>query len=531
MSESESEEEVIQTPTEPTEDAKKNVEDFMNSTYTINQYLRDVSTFTSLAQHEEHLRLFIAYMPAGFIMKEKGKQETGFRYKILDVLELRKYLNFKCEFRTAGVNPQTGKQTTKIVKYSPLNSINNAQYLGKMAYFDYVDLYTDRPDVLSLYRPPEIPEDQINEELAKKFIAYFETRVTNPEAFHEELSAHAYRFRHPDARFAKVFVHYSHNGNSGKSLLTAIFDMLYPHLSMIGIKSKETQSNFDGWMTQYLNLSFEELQNDEYRNKCFETFLKQATSGKTSSRRMYKETEEAEYRCIVSMNTNQDDLYGLVRADKPTQERLVILNFKDNPSPTPEEWDAALDEWGMNDKSPDYHKTSHIFAASLWHYLRFTYLRRYNTKRYYGADKWELIRMLSTKSERLPMRFVKDLHQMINPEFESFHPSNILRTVRLRKDKKEVYFITIADLTSGFNYYPKSGKEKSIYNDQSVQEVLLSIGWQKATRIGARGIECEKKVFDDWRKKYVDNEGEAACADDNDDEEDDTEIHPPNPSD
>ena len=120
---------------------------------------------------------------------------------------------------------------------------------------------------------------------------------------------------------------------------------------------------------------------------------------------------------------------------------------------------------------------------------------------------------------------------MINPEFESFHPSNILRTVRLRKDKKEVYFITIADLTSGFNYYPKSGKEKSIYNDQSVQEVLLSIGWQKATRIGARGIECEKKVFDDWRKKYVDNEGEAACADDNDDEEDDTEIHPPNPSD
>ena len=38
----------------------------------------------------------------------------------------------------------------------------------------------------------------------QRFIKFFEDRVENPQALHDELTAHAYRFRHIDARMGMV---------------------------------------------------------------------------------------------------------------------------------------------------------------------------------------------------------------------------------------------------------------------------------------------------------------------------------------
>ena len=58
--------------------------------------------------------------------------------------------------------------------------------------------------------------------------------------------------------------------------------------------------------------------------------LKQLTTKKASARGMYKETKSARNWAIFGMNTNQEDLYGLARADDATLQRLVILDFKEN---------------------------------------------------------------------------------------------------------------------------------------------------------------------------------------------------------
>ena len=393
------------------------------------------------------------------------------------------------------------KPTT--IKFSPMNYLREGEDDAyPLARYHDVALMSRTEGVISLYIPPK--HKDASDEFALKFINQMRTRFYNPEAFIEELKAHAYRFRHPDAHIEELFIHCSSEGKTGKTTLSEVFDSLYPNLSMIGIKAKEASSSFDGWMTDYLNLCFEELESEAYKNKFFETFVKQITSKKTSVRKLYQNTTSGEYKCIVSLNTNSDDLYGLIRADGATTERLVILHFK--PAVSVEEANAFEREFGLDESADDYQERKNLLAASLYHYLRYTMPlpRDYRAKRYYGEDKFTIIQQLRAASCRVPMRFLKALTISPLKRKRGEHWNEILQE-RTCSGVKQI-FVPESDLESSFAKYLTSNvnsKERSMYSITSViDDLTRTLGWtpKRYDHNSVAGYQIPMDSFISWSK-------------------------------
>ena len=427
---------------------------FLVMKMTLNQYLENCAKYKTIKEHEEHLADALALTLDGFVVKVRDGAD--FYYKVMSYQDLAN-----------GPLKIWMKIGTK--RYKPaVDSLQSTEFRARLKFYDKTDLMTSDPKVLSLYRPPH--QTEYKPELVKRFIKFYcEERVENPEAFMEELRAHAYRFRHPDTQIGKVFIHFSTEPDTGKSLLTKVIDQLYPNLSMIGSQSKEVKSDFSGWMTQYLNLSFEELENDEYRNKFFETFLKQTTSGKTSCRRMFKETYQGTYKCIVSMNTNSRDLYGLIRSDDATLSRLVILKFK--PKPTAQYWDGALPVDPLTDE----------FAYSLYRYLKeeLPVPDDWNPLRYWGKDRDEIVQVLKDAAGSAPKRFLKILC-LTNHSGEA--PYNVIQTINGAKGK--MYFISNSDWRHVTMEYLKtlSQSERKVYSEKQLRDAMVAAGWSDKYR-------------------------------------------------
>ena len=443
---------------------------FAESNSTLNRYLEICSRINTIEAQEIELSRCIALTVNGFIVKIRDGEDFFFK---------------EMSFQELANGPLKMWISINGTKYRPyIDSLQSAHFRAQLQFYDKTDLMTDDPKVLSLYRPPV--QTDYHPELVEKFIKFYcEERVENPEAFHEELRAHAYRFRHPDTQIGKVFIHFSTEPDTGKSLLTKVIDQLYPNLSMIGSQSKEVKSDFSGWMTQYLNLSFEELENDEYRNKFFETFLKQTTSGKTSCRRMFKETYQSKYRCIVSMNTNSKDLYGLIRADEATLSRLVVLKFK--PKPSEDYWKNALP---VDPLTPE-------FAYSFYYYLKHEYPvpEDWNPLRYYGKDKDDLVKELLESATSAPKRFIK---MLCLESHTGEAPYNVIQQINSSKGK--MYFITNHDWRDVCLEFLKSlsQSERKVYSEKQLKEAMINAGWSDKYRKSLSrglGIAADKWTF------------------------------------
>ena len=477
---------------------------FEESNLTLTQYMQNATAFKTVKEHAEALAQCIAIKQSGeYIIKER--KENTYTYKVIKRQELadRLWANYQ-------VQKEDDCGDVKTFSFDPMKLFKSGEARASyFAFYDDIQLLSNDENTLNRYVPPQ---GEPNEALIEHFITFFKSRLYNPETLDEELAAHAFRLRNPAVTIAKIFIHYAKEENTGKTFLMSVFHELYPSLSMVGIKSKEVKSNFDGWMTEYLNLGFEELENEEYRNQFFETFIKQITSEHTSKRKMYHDTEAASYKCIVSLNTNSEDLYGLIRADKPTCSRLVILEFK--PRPTEEQWEDFKNSVGLNKKSKDYEKTRREFAAAFYHYLRHTYEipKDFNPNRYYSAKKDALIERLRTNSNRLPMRFIKALclrSELKRHSKESQIP--ILTMTRAKESGHKYISVLKQDLESNFDRYvdtlPKSNNERKLYTSQAViKELTEGLKWiQYHTSKGA-AYKIEQEKFNKWRESQTSND-------------------------
>ena len=523
-SQDESENEIIvdvPEPVEVPEDAPP-TQVFQQSPFTLTDYLERKAHYTTIQEHEDALKQCVALAFGVYVVKRR--ERLSFRYEILNGSQLGNILDFYMPYRrtvpshTSAAGRAIAEKTSE-GKYNPFkDSIKNAIFQRQLAFFGETALMSSDPQVLSLYVPPT---GEYNRAIIERFIHFMESRVNNPEALHEELTAHAYRFRHEDAFIRKVFVHFAAEGKTGKTFLANAFHLLYPHLSMIGTKAKAIQGQFTGWTTDYLNLSFEELENnEEKKTKFMATFIKQATSGATNARRLYHDQEEAEYRCIVSMNTNSPDLYGLIWADAATQERLVILDFKK--APPQEEWDAFITEIGLMDRDPEYRQKKNKFAASFYQYLRTEYtnpncpdLNDWSPERYYGEDKTNIIRRLQSGSNKLTMRFVRAL-QIQPPEWRwqarlVEHPLTILEPHRFG------LFLSNENLRAAFSSFEMDPNERRAYTVQAVINYLREIGFVAKQTKDYRGYVIAPALWTAWQESLRPPEEEEE-----EDEEDDT---------
>ena len=482
-------------------------EAFEKSPTTISDYLRDAGKYDSIEKHQQVLCECIAIKPAGFILKEAC--DKSYRYHEKGTKELTDYLDvfYKIEYTTEVLDTKTGKkeQETKTCTYKPLMTLKDGQFRTEhMAFYNKTELMSNKTGVLSRYIPPQGGADDT---LAKKFISFFESRVKNPEALHDELTAHAYRFRHPTTRCGKVYWHHSTNaGNSGKTFLTSVIAGMYPDLSMV-CSDKSVQSDFNSFLFDYLNLNFEELENENYRNKFFETFIKR-TSGRTGQkRRMYHEYETGQYMCITSVNTNSSDCYGVVRADRPTLERCVFIEFK--PYDEAEvDWDAVKDQLGANDRRHDYDTTFERLCAALQHYLQYEYVNPYltsmenwNPQRDYSDAKWKLVREMCKNSERLPTKFIRRLTMKDDDEYE-YDSYSILRKMRCRGGDV-VIFVSARDIERSWNQFVSdlSVSERGRYTSQSVVDELLRLGWRRKKTMTCNGYCIPLSEYEEWRSE------------------------------
>ena len=491
------------------EEQTKVRKEFLEAPYTIDDYNENNSVYDTQKKHERKLRKCIAVVGGNYIIKKRD-DDAKFRYFQVTKTDL-----------TSGIlDAYTTLKTGHV--YKPVSdSITNSKFQNTMAHFSEIKLYSSRPDVLSLYIPPSVPEEELNLDAIREFVDYFATnRVENPEAFHEELSAHAYRFRHPNTNISKVFIHFIRAGNTGKTLLCSLLSSLYPHYVAAGVQAELSESSFNAWMGNCLFAYFEELPSKEHKNKNFETFIKQSTSSNAMIHAKYKDAVQGQYKFIVALNTNEPDLYGLIHSAEATRSRLVIIKFRQKPPQS--EWDEHLKRWGILKQSPDYEHGYKVFAASFHKYLFEEYvnpycpdLEKWSPDRYDGVDKDRILNELLLDTYQLPIRFICGLKPMsdtksklccdskLTAEERREHmcdetdPMAILQTVKIHE--KECVWLHNTSIELSLNQFPKRTKRDGDYTTKSITEQLASLGWQPDKKGGLRGWYLEKSKYEQWK--------------------------------
>lgn len=260
------------------------------------------------------------------------------------------------------------KQRAGKRKIEDTKDINIAALLKKNIYrmhlasFRGIVLWSNDKLRLSRFKPPA---GNYNREIVELFINLMKSRVVHPKAWEEEFASHAYRIQKDGNVFIpKYFVHVDPNGHAGKSFNAAAFSQVYgERFSNAGATVANMVDTYNSWLFELLYVNFEEVQYSNGRGFDIRDKLKQLTTKNASKRDMYKVTETAEHKAIISINTNQKDLYGLINSDPADLRRLVIIEFKEATREVIENWEKVID---VTINNPD-------FGYSLFHYMCYEY--------------------------------------------------------------------------------------------------------------------------------------------------------------
>ena len=230
-----------------------------------------------------------------------------------------------------------------------------------------------------------------------------------------------------------------------------------------------------------LMIHMEEAESENYRNKNMERVIKRLTTIAGSSRGMYKETESARNQAIVGFNTNQNELYGLVRADQATLSRLVIIEFK--PKPKDLNWDEIKDKF-INQKD---------FAYSLYKYLLedFEIPKTFNTCRYVSIDKDEFISKACHKSKNNVESWLEEA----NEEYELFE--------KRKWRNVEYYWCKISKAVDSYKQYCKDNIDKYSFKKDNFISQLTQMGFEEKKVDGIRLIRIESNKFEELIKTDI----------------------------
>lgn len=462
-------------------------ENFTNNNYTLNDYRDEMPGLNSYEQHLSALKKCVACLLDGFVIKQR--KSGGIKYTQIKRSKANEYFGFNIAYEPT---PRKAKTSTTALKFIKENE-------SEFSIFDEVAIMGSNPRCLNLYRPPA---GEYLEGIPEKIISFFESRVYNPIALHEELSSHAYRFRHPDSFIEKCFIHYSPNyGNTGKSLLAAILGFMYPNFANVAVQQQQLTSRFTGWAHDLLMLHVEELQNSNYRNHDFETIIKQITTRNGSGERKGIDTQASEHHAIVGFNTNQKDLYGLIRADDATISRLVILFFK--PKDDSFDWEEFKTSIGINDKTCTEQDRINL-GYSMYVYLKTKYniSNKFNPCRYYEQEKYDLINQLRSSNKNSIDSWINELKYVNDKDndtgvipYEYF----ILERKKIRGIEYTCIKNTKRDINASYTKFIKETNVNNCFKVDSVIQALIDKGFKEVKSNGYPWLRIESQLFDKLR--------------------------------
>jgi hypothetical protein len=111
-------------------------------------------------------------------------------------------------------------------------------------------------------------------------------------------------------------------------VLAYMLGLTYCDLTDAGAGRENFKHQFPGGLNDLLYLRVEGLYNHEYRNEDSKTALRQLTRGEDTEPREHPGIGKGWHKVIISPNTNQTDLYGLIRADPASTGMLVTVSSK-----------------------------------------------------------------------------------------------------------------------------------------------------------------------------------------------------------
>ena len=454
---------------------------YIKNQYTLNDYKEEKSKFKKFDEHKDALVKCVASTLDGYIIKTRDEFDVS--YIQIKRSKANDYFGFNLSYKSE-----------KIVEISCTKFIKSIE--DDLVKFDGIKIMGSNPRFLNLYRPPN---GKYLEGIPEKIISFFESRVYNPTALHEELSAHAYRLRHPNAFIEKCFIHYSPNyGNCGKSLLAAILSKMYGKFSNVAVQQQQLTSRFTGWAHDLLMLHVEELQNTNYRNHDFETIIKQITTRNGSGERKGIDTKASEHHAIVGFNTNQKDLYGLIRADEATISRLVILFFKPNNNIN---WEKFKTEIGLNDKI-NTDEDAYNLGYTLYYYLKHKYEIKHNFTpcRYYEQEKYDLINELRKENKNSIDSWLNELKYKDEEDFSNEeiipHEYKLLEHKKIRGIEYTCIKNVKRDINASYSYHIKNFcNSNNSFKIENVISALQEKGFSAIKSSGVNWLRIETEAF------------------------------------
>ena len=378
---------------------------FVDSDYSFDDYLMKYQHFTTKQQHYNALAKCIAVNTSdgGYIRKSISGNNVV--YQLITCGCIKKEFNKKIVLPTTEEEREKMREQKKKIQdqkeYRLSDIIQDAERLDKLLKFQGMSLMPGNPNILWQYRPPR--KTDYNKELIEEWLAFMKTRVVHEKPLMEELYSHAYRFRHPTAFIEKFFIHHETQGNSGKSFLAGCLAEMYPELMDVGVKPKEATNLYSTLYSEKLMVWLEEV--DKQKKLDFDPIdlastIKRITTINGSERPLYQKSRAVKHCAITGMNSNDETLFGLIRSDRPTQSRLVIVEFKKTI--------YTEDEFK---RIADYYIKNSEFAYSLYKYLKddLEIPDSFCISRYNSIEKDEFIKQACEKKQNTLESWFDDL--------------------------------------------------------------------------------------------------------------------------
>ena len=484
---------------------EKSSEKFINDKYNLNNFIHDVGYITCVKELLEKMNRFIAFCGNGrYIIKERSEANNDkdtnnenemVEFNLIRSSELKEKIgNIEVSLPTTEEEKQkmrNDKKKVKDIKKLKISKLLQDSSVYKYFHiYDGISLLTESKNILQLYVPPN---GKYDEKLINDWLEFMSSLIESKEAFNEFLDSHAYRFRHPSEFIEKFFINFG-SGNNGKSYLAACISEIYPNVSNVGVNLKQITSDmFNSWMTRNLFLWMEEVEDETYRTKDLQKNVKLMTTKNASSRGMYLEVKSARNWAICGMNTNNEDLYGLIRGDKALKDRLVIMKFNE----------GNADKYGGKKKF-DIKCKSFIknpnFAYSLYHYLKEVRVinERFSPVRYEGKDKYDFIEKAQMSRKNSVEEWITDVMSRKGFKKRSF---------------RKVPFMLVNESDANADYKTWCSYDKSRIYMKSIKETMINLGFEYLkTRIDGEQL----RIYRMEESKYNELMNKLNECDDND---------------
>lgn len=359
--------------------------------------------------------------------KEQKYKQVGYKEKnIGDLLRILRDNNllmlFKYQTPFADITYDIDKDNNKIpIKREQIkrntNKIQNSIFkeISKEMGYDLTthDDYNSNDSrnnlpVLSNFNPPiELPKSNggYNVELIKTWLQFMLKRIKPKyhNAFIDLLYSIRERLTTSKPTPTKCYILYGKYGCEGKSFLLACLSKVFGSASMDLDRNKFLNEKFDAWKKCLGLIAVEECEGNAYTQLQLATQIKNYTTKDTTIRDMNKINEKSVNYGVLCLSTNDETLNGLVNADSPTIDRLVVIRFKKLDFEK-EEWDPIVED-SINHEA---------FAYSLWRYLISSCgfianegkSYNYTSERYNGQEKTLFIEKAKSKANNLSNIFV-----------------------------------------------------------------------------------------------------------------------------